>query len=317
VPYNAEVNEMHHFRFFVIFLSLCFFSAGFAVQPIIPCSQNRQDRREGDVAICMIFQNEARFIQEWIEYHKSIGVTHFYLYNNASTDEFWNILSPYVEKGEIELFNVPERTSNVKEHNKLQYAVYNHALKCARESNNWLAIIDSDEFICMPHHDNLSGFLESYSYAAGLLVNWVMYGSSNVEELGSTDLQMDHFLCRTPDDWEENFQFKSIVRPKRVKHAGIHYSYPRSNYKHVFANHEKYSKKPRFNTPPIDEIRINHYWWRDEKYFREVKLPRKSGWMKNFSEEEIEVRRQIYNSVYDPSILPFAERVREKLFLTL
>ena len=37
-------------------------------------------------SICAIFKDESLSIKEWIEYHKLIGVEHFYLYNNNSTD---------------------------------------------------------------------------------------------------------------------------------------------------------------------------------------------------------------------------------------
>ena len=38
-------------------------------------------------SICAIFKDEARFLREWLEYHRLIGIEHFYLYNNFSTDD--------------------------------------------------------------------------------------------------------------------------------------------------------------------------------------------------------------------------------------
>ena len=35
-----------------------------------------------DVTLCAIFRNEALFLKEWIDYHRTIGIEHFYLYNN-------------------------------------------------------------------------------------------------------------------------------------------------------------------------------------------------------------------------------------------
>lgn len=37
-----------------------------------------------ELAICAIFQDEAAYLKEWIEFHKLVGVQHFYLYNHAS-----------------------------------------------------------------------------------------------------------------------------------------------------------------------------------------------------------------------------------------
>ena len=59
------------------------------------------------LALCAIFQNDAPFLQEWIEFHKLQGVEHFYLYNNRSQDEFKEVLAPYVESGEVTLVEWP------------------------------------------------------------------------------------------------------------------------------------------------------------------------------------------------------------------
>ena len=41
-----------------------------------------------ELAICAIFREEAPFLEEWLTFHSGVGVTHFYLYNNYSTDNF-------------------------------------------------------------------------------------------------------------------------------------------------------------------------------------------------------------------------------------
>lgn len=301
-------------RLLFILFCLCFLHEPLtSSQPIIPCKINRADKRECGIAICMMFQNEARFIKEWIEYHKCIGVSHFYLYNNASTDDVWPILLPYVMKGEIELFELPLKSNSVKEHNNLQRTVYNHAVELAKGNNDWLAIIDSDEFICMTENDDLEDFLSDYLDSAGLVVNWVMYGSSNVEKLQPTDLQIEKFVHRAPDDWHEHFLYKTIARPKYVERAGVHNCYYSKKHKAVYANHQRFSHTPNFKVPPIQKIRINHYWWRDEDYFQKVKRPRREGWLSGYSEAQINSRRKTYNKVYDPAMAPFVKKTKKNM----
>lgn len=41
-----------------------------------------------EVSLCLVFYNEAKFLKEWLDYHLVIGVSHFYLYNNNSTDDY-------------------------------------------------------------------------------------------------------------------------------------------------------------------------------------------------------------------------------------
>jgi|694.fasta_scaffold25401_5 hypothetical protein len=304
---------MTKFFKFLILISYFFAVQKLNSQPIIPCAINQQSLHwKGYVAACMMFQNEARYLREWLEYHKEIGISHFYLYNNASSDDFWLVLMPYVMKGEVELFDLHEKTANVHEHNDLQRQVYNHAVSLAKGYYEWLAILDSDEFICMTHQKNLRKFLKSYMYGTGLVVNWLMFGSSGIEKLGPNDLQIERFVHRAPDNWEEHFLYKSIVRPAYVISADIHTCTYHPDMP-VYADHQKFSHTPTFAAPPIEEIRIHHYWWRDEDYFRRTKLPRRSGWLSKLTEEEVDARRKIYNSIYDPSMVPFVEKVKKRI----
>src|SRR5258708_3259374 len=45
-----------------------------------------------DLAVCTIFQNDAKYLPEWIEFHQQQGVEHFYLYNNLSQDNWKKML---------------------------------------------------------------------------------------------------------------------------------------------------------------------------------------------------------------------------------
>ncbi len=51
------------------------------------------------ISICSIFKNEAKYFEEWLEYHLMIGVDHFYLYNNFSEDNYYEILEKYIKSG--------------------------------------------------------------------------------------------------------------------------------------------------------------------------------------------------------------------------
>ncbi len=55
------------------------------------------------LSIGTIFKDEAKWMKEWIEYHLLIGVEHFFLYNNDSTDNYAEVLDPYIKKGIVEL----------------------------------------------------------------------------------------------------------------------------------------------------------------------------------------------------------------------
>jgi hypothetical protein len=36
------------------------------------------------IAICLIIKDENEYLQEWMDYHRKVGVSHFYIYDNNS-----------------------------------------------------------------------------------------------------------------------------------------------------------------------------------------------------------------------------------------
>lgn len=51
-----------------------------------------------DLSIMAIVKNE-KYIQEWIEYHLLVGVQHFYIYDNESTDGLKDRIQKYIDDG--------------------------------------------------------------------------------------------------------------------------------------------------------------------------------------------------------------------------
>ena len=59
--------------------------------------------RQYKVSIGAIFKNEALYLKEWIEFHRIVGVEHFYLYNNNSDDNYREVLEPYIKRNIVTL----------------------------------------------------------------------------------------------------------------------------------------------------------------------------------------------------------------------
>ena len=53
-----------------------------------------------------IFKNEEDILDEWIRHHLWQGVEHFYLINNGSTDNYLEILQPYIDSQKVTLYNL-------------------------------------------------------------------------------------------------------------------------------------------------------------------------------------------------------------------
>jgi len=281
------------------------------------CPLNRQDKRKGEIAISAIFRDDAAFLKEWIEFHRLIGVSHFYLYNNCSQDNFWEgVLKDYVTKGIVELFDVPFDSyacnDHAKTHNAVQVHCYNHALRLASGYNAWVAIIDSDEFICMPKEGNLKKFLKKYSNAAGLVVYWQIYGTSNIWDLEEGKLLIESLLYKEPN-CGGNGMFKSIVNPKLATCIDPHCCTYSAGAFAVNQNNQRFSHTPNFNVLPVDLIRINHYTYRTLSFYYNVKKPRKDSWGFNPDAEFEKYLLDTANSVYDSAMMPFVENLKKAL----
>ena len=53
----------------------------------------------------MLVRNEARYLAEWLAYHRLVGIDHVYLYDNNSTDveELRAVTRPFVDSGFLTL----------------------------------------------------------------------------------------------------------------------------------------------------------------------------------------------------------------------
>ena len=92
-----------------------------------------------DLAVVAIFKDEGRYLKEWLDYHLLAGVDHFYLYNNYSSDDYKEILAPYVEKNLVTLTEWPGKF--------MMYPAYEDAIEKFRFDCRYMAFIDLDEFI--------------------------------------------------------------------------------------------------------------------------------------------------------------------------
>jgi hypothetical protein len=57
------------------------------------------------------FHNEATYLAEWVAYHRLVGVDHFWLYDDGSTDDWRSVLAPHLDEGVVEVLPLPEQHS--------------------------------------------------------------------------------------------------------------------------------------------------------------------------------------------------------------
>ena len=74
----------------------------------------------GVVIVCIV-RDEAHYLEEWMAYHVALGVDHFLIYDNGSTDGSADLLERYQNHGLVTRIDWPLGGG--------QLAAYNHALR--------------------------------------------------------------------------------------------------------------------------------------------------------------------------------------------
>ena len=142
-------------------------------------------RKKYYISVCAIFKDEGCYLKEWIEFHKIIGIEHFYLYNNFSSDNYLEALEPYIQAGDVTLTDWPVPQG--------QMSAYQECFNRFRDDTNWLAFIDLDEFIIPNHTDTIGEFLKPFEKRPAVLIYWRHFGASGLIDRDINGLVVEDF----------------------------------------------------------------------------------------------------------------------------
>jgi hypothetical protein len=296
-----------------------FFTLAFLLFSTFACLQSAEEQKRYDytLTVCAIFNNDAPWLKEWIEYHKLLGVDHFLLYNNESTDNYLEVLSPYILSEQVALIDWPNRPAD----NEIcawvhatQQPAYNDALKRMRGRTQWLALIDTDEFILPLTCDSMRTFLRKYEHYAALAINWVSYGTSYCKTIPPDKLMIECLTLRAPYLNPHFMGEKSIVQPERVDSCNNPHIFTlKANENTVDSNGNPYIKG---STTNFDQIVINHYFTRTLDFLYNEKIPRKFK-MDNvpISEERLSIILREANLEEELTINKYVPALRKKIGL--
>lgn len=258
------------------------------------------------LVICAVFKDESFFLKQWIDFHIRMGVEQFYLYNNGSTDNYLEILHPYIEQKLVQLIDWSIETRNQREYlTLLQLPAYNHALSIAKDTAQWAAFIDLDEFLCPIKHDTMVALLQDFNAYAGLAINWQTFGTSGIEHLATEASIIESFLWKAPSWWDMNKYIKMIVQPQYVDSFATnpHYCLFKEGYYAVDSDKIPIEHLREVKPIKVDTVRIHHYWFGDRNWFVTQKLERRKKWGKCINPSYIEAFINSFNQEKDTSML--------------
>ncbi len=202
------------------------------------------------LTVCAIAKNEGAYFQEWIEWHKNLGVEKFYIYDNESSDNTKEVLAPYILSGLVEYTFLPGT--------KQQLPAYDDCLEKHRLDTRWIAIIDLDEFIVPIKDKTIPDFLKRFEKFPVVEINWLVYGSSGVKKKEEGEV-MKRFKHHSHPNHIVNRHVKSIVNPRYVFSVIGCHEVARISGHAVDSHGFRIRKNFREREPQQDVIRINHY----------------------------------------------------------
>jgi hypothetical protein len=131
--------------------------------------------------VAAILKDEDRFVEEWIAYHRLLGVDHFYLYDNDPRQPLRDILAPHRDYVTVREWLIdhddrryPGRTKQLK--------AYTHWLEHDAANHAWVAFVDADEFIALEEHRHLEAFLGEFEGHDSIALNWHVFGHNGYYE---------------------------------------------------------------------------------------------------------------------------------------
>lgn len=188
---------------------------------IIPDEENllAQPGTKVEFAICSLFRNQDRYLSEWISYHSCLGIEHFYLYNDASVDNFSCILRPYIKAGLVTLFH-----TDFKNADGPQTKVYEHCLQLGKSNDiRWTAFIDPDEFIYLKGRKMWNAF-EQFKNFSAVQLSWVHFVSKDTQVEEESGMVIDTYTMKERKPAKRQIGAKkTVVYARDVRKMHVHH----------------------------------------------------------------------------------------------
>jgi glycosyltransferase involved in cell wall biosynthesis len=267
-------------------------------------------------AICLIVRNEASDIAEWIALHALIGFDTQIIFDNRSEDATADIIRRAARLHDIRYHYWPNSSQ------QSQTAAYDAACEAYKLEFDWIAFVDSDEFLITAIEEPINTFLARFERWSGIAVSWAVYGSNGHKDAPPGTV-IENFTRRAPTSFFAARHVKSIIRPTFAARcinphcfelrSHIDGSYCDANERHMlwWLAPERGGILPGLGRaePDYTACRVNHYFTRSKAHWR-AKLRR--GYPSDVAIRKMEEFAEYdRNEIEDPVALRYLQPLRE------
>ncbi len=140
--------------------------------------------------IATMVRDDNSYIDEWVDYHMSIGFERVLIYDHKSTIP---VEAKWGDRVIVKRIDVD-----------LPFKEYLHLSTFRDFKPFWMMTCDVDEFLVLLHHKDVRDLLVGYEQFGGLGIPWSMYGSSG--HINKPEgLVRDNYLWRTVDTPDKQY----------------------------------------------------------------------------------------------------------------
>lgn len=207
--------------------------------------------------VAAMFKQEGHILKEWLDHYLLHGVEHFYLINDNSSDNYMEILQPYIEKGLVTLYNYDIQHDNI---GRQTYA-YNHYLTQHKHETVWMAVLDLDEFLYSPREIDIRKILHQYENYPSIRVNWLHFGSNYHEKQPKNVVQSFTRRASYNTQFSRYISFKPVTQTKYINRFDIH-------------AHNINGKEFIMSDNDSADLIINHYCIQSFEFWTTIKMTR-------------------------------------------
>jgi hypothetical protein len=167
-------------------------------------------------AVMAILKDEAPYMEEWLCHHMAIGVDHFFLYDNGSTDGLHGVLKPYADHGIVTTVYFPLRG--------LQRDANSHVVRFFGATTEWIAYVDIDEFLVPERDEDIASVMSRFPDAEQVLVSRkeFCYSGHRTPPEGLVTEAYREVSQDVPRTGTSAILAKPIIRPEGTWRVGIH-----------------------------------------------------------------------------------------------
>lgn len=266
------------------------------------------DRRAKNIGLFCNARDEKN-IKEWVAHHLLIGFDIIVIFDHKSVEPLDIIFKKFDNR--VKVIRIELETHNIK------LILMNQAKEIAKKYNmDWFIYLDADEFFILnKFFKGVKHFLDAYSYADSIGINWLMFGSNNLVN----DPPLNSLLMETYIKSQKYLDkhVKSFVRPNEIKNCvNPHFYNMRNTSKMLGLNFKIMTSPYCFNNLNIPFFKspayIAHYVYQSEETYKRRKILLKGDDGRIRPDLGTDIHK-LYNDTINIQAQKYVKRIREFL----